>query len=85
MAAGLTVVSSGTGGAAEIIEHDKSGVIFQSENDISLANELIKLAKEPKRWERLRLNGQRRAMEEFDIERSVDKLEQNFMELSTYK
>ena len=49
MAAGLTVVSSGTGGAREIIEHGKSGLIFESENSESLAQELSGLAENPEK------------------------------------
>lgn len=85
MAAGLTVVSSGTGGAGEIIEHEKSGLIFQSENPRSLAEELIKLTKGKEPWETMRKNGQKRAREKFDIERSVDRIEEVFDELERCK
>jgi len=82
MAAGLTVVSSGTGGAGEIIEHGKSGIIFESEKSESLARELMALAENPEKWEEIAREGRKRAMEKFDIERSVDILEQEFLELS---
>lgn len=78
MAAGLAVVTSGTGGAKEIVEHGVNGIIFQSENDESLASELIGLAKDTKRWQSIAQAGQKRALETFDIERSVDALEECF-------
>ena len=81
MAAGLTVVSSGTGGAGEIIEHGKSGIIFESEKSESLARELMALVEDPEKWEEISREGRKRAMEKFDIERSVDILEQEFLEL----
>ena len=81
MAAGLTVVSSGTGGAKEIIEHGKSGLIFESENSESLARELLWLSENPEKWREIAREGQKRAMKEFDIEKSVDRLEQEFSTL----
>jgi glycosyltransferase involved in cell wall biosynthesis len=81
MAAGLTVVSSGTGGAGEIIEHGKSGIIFESEKSKSLARELMALVENPEKWEEISREGRKRAMEKFDIERSVDILEQEFLKL----
>ena len=55
MAAGLTVVSSGTGGAKEIIEHGKSGLIFESENSESLASECCGLSRIRKNGKKLRV------------------------------
>jgi glycosyltransferase involved in cell wall biosynthesis/Tfp pilus assembly protein PilF len=81
MAAGLTVVTSGTGGAKEIVEHGVSGIIFKTEDDASLAEELIQLTKDPLKCQQIALAGQRRAIEKFDIERSVDSLESCFARL----
>jgi glycosyltransferase involved in cell wall biosynthesis len=81
MAAGLTVVSSGTGGAKEIIEHGQSGLIFESNNSESLAQELLGLVENPEKWRAMAEGGRKRAIEEFDIERSVDILEQEFLKL----
>ena len=81
MAAGLAVVSSGTGGAREIVEHGVSGLIFKSENSESLARELLWLAENPEKWREIAREGQKRAMKEFDIEKSVDRLEQEFLTL----
>ena len=73
--------SSGTGGAKEIVEHGVSGIIFKTEDDASLAEELIQLAQYPLRCQQIALAGQRRAIEKFDIERSVDALESCFARL----
>jgi glycosyltransferase involved in cell wall biosynthesis len=85
MAAGLAVVTSATGGAKEIIEHGVSGIIFKSEDDASLAEELIQLTRDTQRWCQIALAGQRRAIEKFDIERSVDALEACFSQLLKVK
>jgi glycosyltransferase involved in cell wall biosynthesis/Tfp pilus assembly protein PilF len=78
MAAGLTVISSGTGGAKEIIDHGKSGLIFESNNSESLARELLGLVENPGKWQSIAEGAEKRAIAEFDIERSVDILEQEF-------
>jgi glycosyltransferase involved in cell wall biosynthesis len=81
MAAGLTVVTSGTGGIKEIVEHGKSGLIFNSEDHESLAQELLSLVRDKERWHQLAIAGQKRAMKHFDIEKSVDDLERIFHRL----
>jgi glycosyltransferase involved in cell wall biosynthesis len=81
MASGLTVVSSGTGGIKEIVEHDKSGLVFKSKDYESLAQELLSLTQDKERWRRLAIAGQKRAMKHFDIEKSVDDLERIFYRL----
>lgn len=81
MAAGLLVVTSGTGGAGEIIEHGTSGVIFKSEDDTSLAQELLQLVQDINRWQRIAVTGQERAMKYFDIEKSVDIMEKLYCSL----
>lgn len=78
MAAGLTVVTSGTGGAKEIVEHGISRIIFKFEDDGSLVEELIKLSKDAQRWQQIALAGQRRAIEKFVFERSVDDMDACF-------
>ena len=81
MAAGLMVVTSATGGACEIIEHGISGVIFKSEDDASLAQELLQLTQDINKWQRIAVAGQERAMKYFDIEQSVDIMEETYRSL----
>jgi glycosyltransferase involved in cell wall biosynthesis len=82
MAAGLACISSGNGGAAEVVEHGVSGLIFESGNHVALAQALSALQQNPPRWEQLARTGQRHAFERFDIERSVDRLEREFERLA---
>jgi glycogen(starch) synthase len=81
MAAGLLVVSTGTGGAAEVIEHGVSGLVFEKTSPTALADALEGLVKDRDRWGRIAEAGRRRAFERFDIQRSVDQLEALFTEL----
>jgi glycosyltransferase involved in cell wall biosynthesis len=81
MAAGLTVVTSGTGGSAEIVENGVSGLTFDKTSPQELAAALASLVQDRPRWQRMAETGTRRAFERFDIERSVDELERQFSEL----
>ncbi|GAB4340695.1 MAG: hypothetical protein Fur0042_01580 [Cyanophyceae cyanobacterium] len=81
MAAGLTVLSTGVGGASEVIEHGLSGLQFPPGDAAALAQALLSLPQDPDRWAHLAANGQAQAFAKFDIERSVDQLELKFEEL----
>ncbi len=75
MAAGLTLITSGTGGAGEIIEHGESGFLFESENCLALAEVLSSLPTDPAEWEAITQKGQQRAMLQFSQARAVEQLE----------
>ena len=86
MAAGLTLVTSGTGGAREIVEeHGQDGLIFESENPFDLADILSSLPTDLTRWEAIARKGQQRAMSEFNQTKAVEKLEAIFLELVNLK
>jgi glycosyltransferase involved in cell wall biosynthesis len=81
MAAGATCISSGNGGAAEVVEHLKSGLVFESGNVEVLTASLRTLVGDPVLWEALARAGRQRALECFDIECSVDQMERAFERL----
>ena len=86
MAAGLTLVTSGTGGAREIVaERGQDGLIFESENPFELADILSSLPTDSARWEAIARTGQQRAMSEFNQIKAVEKLEAIFLELVNLK
>jgi glycosyltransferase involved in cell wall biosynthesis len=77
MAAGLTLVTSGTGGAREIVSvSGQDGLLFESENPLDLADVLAALPIEPERWAAIAACGQQRAMTEFSQTKAVEQLEQ---------
>ena len=80
MAAGLVVVSSGTGGAQEVIRHDQDGLLFPANRADELAQQLFSLVQDPGRMERLQRAAQARAVS-FSVEHSVRKIEQLVEEL----
>jgi glycogen(starch) synthase len=54
MAQGKVCIGSDVGGITELIEHDKTGVIFRSEDPQSLAAAILGLQNDPARMARLR-------------------------------
>ena len=81
MAAALTVISSATGGAQEIIEHGASGLTFHAQDEKGLADSFEQLIENPDQWAHLAADGQKCALERFDINTSVDELERQFRKM----
>lgn len=77
MAAGLTVVSSGTGGSREIVRDGTDGLLFAVNDHQDLAAKLKGLTDDPARWARLSRAGQERAFA-FTVGGSVDRIESTF-------
>ena len=75
MAAGLTLITSGTGGSHEVVEHGQDGLIFETENPLDLAECLSSLPADPDRWEALTRNGQQKAISHFSQAKAVQQLE----------
>jgi glycogen synthase len=82
MAAGLTLITSGTGGAKEIIaESGKDGLLFESENPFDLAEVLSSLVQDRERWKAIAQSGQQRALSDFSQTKATEKIEAVFLEL----
>ena len=80
-ASGLALVSSGVGGAAELVGDGVTGLLFQAGNGSDLAMKLLYLAKHPEHMVRIAANGQQRAQENFSVSRCSTKLEEMFHDL----
>jgi glycosyltransferase involved in cell wall biosynthesis len=74
LAAGLVVVSSGTGGAKEIVRHGQDGLLFPAKSDTALAQQLHALATQPDLFARLQQQGQLRALD-FSVDAAVHRIE----------
>ena len=85
MAAGLTLVTSGTGGAGEIVEHGQDGLKFESENPLDLADVLSSLPLNTEEWARITCAGQQKAMSVFSQTRAVEQLENVLFKLVAMK
>jgi glycosyltransferase involved in cell wall biosynthesis len=80
MAAGLVVISSGTGGAQEVIRHDQDGLLFAAPKADELAQQIFSLVQDPARMQRLQRAAQARAVT-FSVDHSVRKIEELVEEL----
>jgi glycosyltransferase involved in cell wall biosynthesis len=56
MASKLPVIASNISGTAELIEHEKNGLLFESENHLDLADKIYNLYNHRKEMERLAQN-----------------------------
>jgi glycosyltransferase involved in cell wall biosynthesis len=81
MAAGLVLVTSGTGGAGEIVEQGKDGLMFESENPLDLADQLSSLLADQAAWAAIAQQGQQKAITQFSQTRAADQLEAALQEL----
>jgi glycosyltransferase involved in cell wall biosynthesis/predicted O-methyltransferase YrrM len=81
MAAGLLAITSGTGGAREVVEDGVSGLRFEPGDHRQLAAHLAGLVRDRSRWETIAAQGQKKASEKFDIEASADSLEKAIAEI----
>ncbi|HYH36760.1 MAG TPA: glycosyltransferase [Azospirillum sp.] len=80
MAAGLTVVGSGTGGSGEVLRDGVDGLLFPAEDHEALADRLRRLVEDRAGWLQMALSGRDRARD-FTVARSVDRIETVFEEL----
>lgn len=74
MAAGLVVVSSGSGGSGEIVRDGRDGIISPPGDAHALAMALAALPTDRNRWASLARNGQARAFA-FTVSGTVDRIE----------
>ena len=74
MASGLAVVSSGVGGAGELIEDGRTGLLFKAGDSQHLASCLMRLTSDAELLEELRHAGQREARKRFSVMASATAL-----------
>ncbi|MEM9157461.1 MAG: glycosyltransferase [Verrucomicrobiota bacterium] len=80
MAAGLLVISSGTGGSKEIVQDRQNGLLFKSENASDLMETLLEVHQNPALAEGLAAQGQIDAFN-FRSLNSIEKMETQFYEM----
>ena len=78
MASGLVVVSSGVGGAGELIDDGRTGLRFQAGDSQDLSRCLMRLVREATLLGDLRQAGQREAQQRFSVMASAKALEAGF-------
>lgn len=74
MASGIPVVSSSISGIPELIEDGKTGLLAEPGNIDQLSQKILQLLSDKEMQSRLSQAGRRKVEEEFNIEKSVEKL-----------
>jgi glycosyltransferase involved in cell wall biosynthesis len=74
MAARAVIVASDLDGPAEIITHNKNGVLFTPGSSADLADKLITLLNDPKQMERLQNNGRETVEQVYNSGRITDQV-----------
>lgn len=77
MHAGVAVIGSDAGGVPEIIDHEETGLLFESWNSEALAAAIKELYQNPDLRKKLAKAGQIKAHQKFDLEQQY----QNFLEV----
>jgi glycogen synthase len=82
MAAGLVVIGTRTGGAADILKGEENCLAFEPGNSIELATQIIRLWQSPQLMEDLQKNGLLTAKKRFNLNQMVDKIEVYLMRIA---
>lgn len=77
MASGLAVLGTASGGSAEILEHEKTGLVFPKEDAATCAAQILRLLDDPELFERLRESGRRLIEERFRMDEVIVRIEQS--------
>jgi glycosyltransferase involved in cell wall biosynthesis len=78
MRAGVAVIGSNSGGVPEIIDHEKTGLLFQTKDTDSLYKAIATLYQSPEFTAELAANGKLKADKMFDTVTHFTMLEQHF-------
>lgn len=78
LASGLVLISSGVGGAAEVLEPGESGVLFEPGNAASLAQRLEQLVHAPAQALQLAATGAQHGRQRFNVLASARQLSEGF-------
>jgi glycosyltransferase involved in cell wall biosynthesis len=75
MACGVPIVGTVTGGSAEILDHEVTGLVYEAGEPESLAAQLKRMLDEPALRRTVARNALQRVRTDFSIERTVDRVE----------
>src|SRR5262249_50286198 len=78
MICGIPVISTETGGIAELLEGG-AGILVNQKDAVALAQAIQRLVSDPALRTKLGKAGQQRVLESFTIQQTVDELERRFM------
>lgn len=81
MAAGKPVIATKVGGIPELVKDGETGILVSPGDKETLAQAILRLAKDPELRQRMGKEGQRRAIERFDIAQTSREYEALYLKL----
>ena len=81
MATARPVVASRVGGNPELIGHRETGLLFPSDDHVSLADQILSLLSDDRERRRMGAAARERVVREFSIEANVRRTEKLYLEL----
>ena len=72
------MVSSAVGGIPQVVEHDRSGLLFESGKEAALANALSRLLDRPQLAAELGAAGKARVFSQYSLQRMADGYEHQY-------
>ena len=85
MASGTVVVGTATGGSAEILINERTGLTYPPENADKLADRIMQLYSDPDLFKTLSIEGRKVAEEKFSTRRMAGEIEEYFLSLLAYE
>ncbi len=82
---GLAVAASAVGGPAEILDHNRTGLLFRPRNVNALSHAILTLVKEPDRRIRIAVAGAKEVRKKWLWPRIVEKMQSVYSELVPLK
>ncbi len=80
-AAGLPVIASAVGGVPDLVEHDRTGLLFPSGEEDTLVELLKVFLRDPGRARRLGEAGRQEVLAKYDLQRMAGDYERHYREL----
>lgn len=83
MAMGTPVIATAHAGNLDLIEHEKNGLLFKDGDIDSIKEQIVKLHEDQSLRERLVHEGKITALQDFNIENTISRYEEYFLQLVT--
>lgn len=85
MASGLLVIGTDTGGSGEVLLHEKTGLVFRAGNSESVAKQIKRVLDNRGLGETLAVAGQQEVVGNFDMKKTIQRIEQHLRTLLELK
>jgi len=85
MASGLAVVSTATGGSCEILKEEVNALVFPKDDAAACAKQILRFLDNNELFESIRQNGRHTVEESFNINNTIDKIENSLKRVDVNK